>query len=300
MTETVTPSLSTDRPLPNGDSASPSLRSLCTSLHQEITAFLQEDFSKETTLQAVQEQTRKSLTIIQAALDRYPLRTLSLSYNGGKDCLVLLILYLSLLSTHPDLPDRLPAIYIPPSHPFASVTDFTLRSAARYHLNLDLYSDESSSSSQFTTTSTSTTPKGQDDAGREGRGGKGKGGGSMKEAFTQYLSRNPDVDAIFVGTRRTDPHGGKLSPEGFDMTDGGWPRFMRVHPVIEWHYREIWALYDQGYTSLGGTNDTHPNPALRVAVREGEGGGDGTGGEERYRPAYELEEDGEERLGRDW
>ncbi|KAL8772363.1 MAG: hypothetical protein Q9194_004630 [Teloschistes cf. exilis] len=249
MTETATPSPSIDRPLPNGDSASPSLRSLCTSLHQEITAFLQEDLSTETTLQAVQEQTRKSLNIIQAALDRYPLRTLSLSYNGGKDCLVLLILYLSLLSTHPDLPDRLPAIYIPPSHPFASVTDFTLRSAARYHLNLDIYSEDSSSSSQPATTLSSITSKGQDaaaGAGAEGGGGggkgKGKGGGGMKEAFTQYLSRNPSVDAIFVGTRRTDPHGGKLSPDGFDMTDGGWPRFMRVHPVIEWHYREIWAV----------------------------------------------------------
>ena len=44
-------------------------------------------------------------------------------------------------------------------------------------------------------------------------------------------------------------------------------------------------LYDRGYTSLGGTTDTHPNPALRV-----EGG---------FRPAYELEMDEEERLGRD-
>lgn len=50
-------------------------------------------------------------------------------------------------------------------------------------------------------------------------------------------------------------------------------------------------LYDQGYTSLGGTNDTHPNPALKV---------EGSDGEVRYRPAYELEEDREERLGRDW
>ena len=64
----------------------------------------------------------------------------------------------------------------------------------------------------------------------------------MKEAFAQYLERNPEVQAIFVGTRRTDPHGGMLSGEGFDMTDGGWPRFMRVHPVIEWHYVEVWAV----------------------------------------------------------
>ena len=51
-------------------------------------------------------------------------------------------------------------------------------------------------------------------------------------------------------------------------------------------------LYDRGYTSLGGTTDTHPNPALRASTTmEGEG--------EKYRPAYELVEDGEERLGRD-
>ena len=53
-------------------------------------------------------------------------------------------------------------------------------------------------------------------------------------------------------------------------------------------------LYDKGYTSLGGTTDTHPNPALkdRLKVVSGEG-------EIKYRPAYELIEDNEERLGRD-
>lgn len=49
-------------------------------------------------------------------------------------------------------------------------------------------------------------------------------------------------------------------------------------------------LYDHGYTSLGGTTDTHPNPALK---------GVGEGGEVAYRPAHELEDDDQERLGRD-
>ena len=48
-------------------------------------------------------------------------------------------------------------------------------------------------------------------------------------------------------------------------------------------------LYDQGYTSLGGTTDTHPNPALK---------GDGTK-DKKFRPAYELVEDKAERLGRE-
>ena len=84
---------------------------------------------------------------------------------------------------------------------------------------------------------------------------------------------------------------------------------MRIHPVIDWHYAEIWAfirhlgipycgLYDLGYTSLGGTTDTHPNPALRKG--DGFGGGEEeVEGKERFRPAYELVEDEEERLGRD-
>ena len=82
---------------------------------------------------------------------------------------------------------------------------------------------------------------------------------------------------------------------------------MRIHPVIDWHYAEIWCfirelgieyceLYDLGYTSLGGTMDTHPNPALKVA-EAGTGEGKFEGG---FKPAYELVEDEEERLGRDW
>lgn len=54
-------------------------------------------------------------------------------------------------------------------------------------------------------------------------------------------------------------------------------------------------LYDRGYTSLGGTTDTHPNPALKS-----EAGSDNDGTTATFRPAYELVEDESERLGRDW
>jgi len=65
----------------------------------------------------------------------------------------------------------------------------------------------------------------------------------MKQAFATYLENKPEVQAIFVGTRRTDPHGGQLT--SFDMTNRGWPSFMRIHPVIDWHYAEIWAVSSQ-------------------------------------------------------
>lgn len=133
------------------------------------------------------------------------LSALSLSYNGGKDCLVLLILYLSLLSTHPLLPPLLPAIYIPPPYPFSDVDDFVAASSRTYRLALARYVHP-----------------------------------TMREAFAGYLQDYQSVKAVFVGTRRTDPHGGKL--RAFEPTDGGWPAFMRVHPVIEWHYAEVWAV----------------------------------------------------------
>lgn len=62
----------------------------------------------------------------------------------------------------------------------------------------------------------------------------------MKAAFEQYLKEKPKVKAILVGTRRTDPNGGSLTH--FDHTDHGWPGFMRCHPVIDWHYAEIWGV----------------------------------------------------------
>jgi FAD synthetase len=48
-------------------------------------------------------------------------------------------------------------------------------------------------------------------------------------------------------------------------------------------------LYNRGFTSLGGMTDTHPNPALALDA-------DST----MFRPAYDLIDDHEERLGRDY
>lgn len=217
---------------------------------------------------------------------------LSLSYNGGKDCLVLLILYLAQLHayftsssssppsspTTPEpstFPSAIPSIYAKPPDPFPAITTFVATSSTAYHLSL----------THVTTTPSHQTPR-----------------VTFRDAFDIYLKSNPGIKAIFVGTRRTDPHGKHLTH--FDRTDKGWPDFMRIHPVIDWHLSEIWcflrakelgeadgshlaycSMYDEGYTSLGGVNDTSKNPKLKE-----EGG--------TYRPAYELTMDSEERLGR--
>lgn len=146
-----------------------------------------------------------------------PIRSLpelSLAYNGGKDCLVLLILYLCALHTKglsggqspdADKPNEpIQSVYIQAPHPFDEVEDFVAYSVKQYSLSLLEYNKP------------------------------------MKAAFADYLKDKPSVKAIFVGTRRTDPHGEHL--KHFDPTDHGWPPFMRIHPVIDWHYVEIWTV----------------------------------------------------------
>lgn len=245
---------------------------------------------------------------------------------------MLLIIYLAALHTYfsqPDgrrkdaLPQTLPSIYAKPPDPFPSVTSFVESSSEEYHLDLvhietdpATHSDPAKAKSHTSPPSTPQKATGEAPVvlplvrSPEQKEDKAVKVVTFRDAFAYYLETHPQVKAIFVGTRRTDPHGGHLTH--FDMTDGNWPRFMRIHPVIDWHLDEIWAflrsplladresgkefleycdMYDQGYTSLGGVGDTLRNPKLRYT--------DSETGEERYKPAYALTADGEERLGRE-
>lgn len=106
--------------------------------------------------------------------------------------------------TPTSFPETLQSVYIVSKHPFAEVDEFVDDTITKYHLDLCRYS----------------LP--------------------MRAALEAYLEERPKMKAIFVGTRRTDPHGANL--KHFDPTDAGWPAFTRIHPVIDWHYAEIWAV----------------------------------------------------------
>jgi len=101
-------------------------------------------------------------------------------------------------------PRPLQAIYIAPPDPFPEVEDFVAKSTAQYHLDLARYA----------------LP--------------------MRPALEAYLGDRKCVKAVFMGTRRTDPHSEFLTH--FDPTDKDWPQFMRINPVINWHYVEIWTV----------------------------------------------------------
>lgn len=112
---------------------------------------------------------------------------ISLSYNGGKDCLVLTLLILAGLPQHfastskatsdakapngtddaTPFPESLRAVYIVPPHPFPEVAEFVSSSSAEYHLSIAKYN------------------------------------APMRSALDAYKADNPSIQAVFVGTVRT-------------------------------------------------------------------------------------------------
>jgi len=115
----------------------------------------------------------------------------------------------------------------------------------------------------------------------------------MKAALKAYLGcqGGEGVSAMLMGTRRSDPNGGELSLSRLYRTilisdvpilaptDPSWPKLLRIHPLLDWSYAEIWAflreldvpyceLYDEGYTSLGSTHNTIRNPCLQLEGQE--------------------------------
>ncbi|PSK79133.1 hypothetical protein CJJ07_001033 [Candidozyma auris] len=220
----------------------------------------------------VKEKVKKSLEVLEACIERHNIEEIAISYNGGKDCLVMLILLLATIHkrfssetfTNPSLnllpkDYRLDSIYINSEEPFPEVSKFIIDSTEYYSLN------------PITIKST------------------------LKEGFQTYLDENPKIKTIVVGIRYADPYGSMLQYE--QTTDDGWPKFLRIHPILHWHYVDIWdfiigcdldycSLYDKGYTSIGGVDTTTPNEFLKIG--------------NKFLPAYMLEEyaDERERLGR--
>ncbi|THH04762.1 hypothetical protein EW145_g5285 [Phellinidium pouzarii] len=219
---------------------------------------------------------KEALQVIDQALDTHGQEHVSISFNGGKDCTVLLHLFFAALGRreHVSSNFRIPTLYIPLPSPFEDLEKFIDESVNVY--NLDLYhcipphpDSEYALDMPIESVTRPTSPLPvQSDIKLAAQGlypvGKARGGEGMRRALEVYKSEFPYVEAILVGTRRGDPHG-----------DSDWPRFERVHPIINWSYTDVWTflrrlnipycfLYDQGYTSLGSTYNTYPNPALLI------------------------------------
>ncbi|KAJ8971276.1 hypothetical protein NQ317_001178 [Molorchus minor] len=209
---------------------------------------------------------RQALETIEKCITQYGLENIFLSFNGGKDCTVLLHLVRTVLTIKfPDkLKDSILCLYARNWPTFPEQDTFIHQ--CQVYFNLEIMSLQL----------------------------------GIKDALKDVLRKKPNLKACFMGTRRTDPFSSGL--DIFQMTDPDWPQIMRVNPVLDWHYSDIWdyllyykvpycELYDMGFTSLGNILNTTRNPNLIYH--------DLRHGSDVYLPAYKMLDEDKERSGRD-
>lgn len=231
---------------------------------------------------------RESLMIINDSVEKYGYDHISISFNGGKDCLVMLYLYMKIINDK-NLSTRIRSVYIYYEETFPKIEEFNQYMIDRYNLDLEIYSYC-----------------------------------KLKEGFEKFLATNKDIKGILVGNRKTDPFSDKLKV--FQDTDNDWPNFVRIHPILNWNYTEVWyfliclnleycSLYDNGYTSIGGKDTTILNPHLKKSCFDEDSNidfslkewmlllhkdnvGDRLKAESPYYPAFCLQNDNFERFSR--
>lgn len=112
------------------------------------------------------------LQVISKALDDYHLEHIFVSFNGGKDCTVLLHLVYDLLKRRPNSErSKLLCIYLQPEQPFEEVESFVGDCSTRYFPIVI----------------------------KPGRGTK-------QDALFRICNDYPELKACLMGCRRTDPY----------------------------------------------------------------------------------------------
>ncbi|XP_018008214.1 FAD synthase [Hyalella azteca] len=216
---------------------------------------------------ALEPRVTHALQVLSDCLQQYRPEEISVCFNGGKDCLAVLHLYYLALNQRLCSADAatlptIQAVYIKEQNSFPQITKFVDETINRYALNCTILE------------------------------------GPLKNALHQLQRQQPNIKAVIMGTRHSDPYSDSLS--AFQRTDSDWPHFMRVHPILPWDYKTVWdfirglflpycTLYDRGYTSLGNASNTTQNPQLLTTDRLGA---------PTYKPAYLLDDGNAERSGR--
>lgn len=267
-----------------------------------------------------QSRALQSYNDFLTVLSQWNLNEMSISYNGGKDCLVQLIIYMAAIYKHLIIDGNslthhnqihVNATYVHTETEFKEQIQFLEKSVLQYGLDFTaVYTLFDGKSLDNSDQIVKEIAKEQSDSGACSGSIKClfSTTSSLQCGFATYLNSNPEIKAIIVGIRRTDPYGAYLNLQQRTDTNRGWPDFMRLHPILDWHTSEVWyfikwleresfdsnfpitycSLYDAGYTSIGGCDNTVRNPQLKRKDSQ----------QERFWPAWWVLEDDIERLSR--
>lgn len=213
---------------------------------------------------------RNTLNTIESAINMsHAAKDICIAFNGGKDCCVVLYIFYRILFTANQQPNnkKLNILMMELSPQFGELVQFVQNLLENFY-----------DASKLSLIHLKEKNK------------------SMKECLQEFKSTHPSIIYILMGTRRTDNAYYKNLSE-FADTDATWPYFVRVNPILDWNYSELWyfirrfnvpycSLYDQGYTSLGDPHNTIQNKALYDEENK------------CYRPAYYLDNETNERNSR--
>jgi FAD synthetase len=112
---------------------------------------------------------------IESCIERYGLENIFVSFNGGKDCTVLLHLVLAVIKKkYAQYTQPIFCLYVQSESPFPEQDEFIQHSKTYY--NLEIMTIKS----------------------------------GIKDALQETLKKNPNYKACFMGTRRTDPYSSYL------------------------------------------------------------------------------------------
>lgn len=219
-------------------------------------------------------------TFICLLFSRYEPNEIFISFNGGKDCTAVLHLAATVARSR-GIPSFLCLYVTADTFPEVSRTSDEIKRKSRPYLEPLLYTQVEEFvelASRYYGLTIIRKPR------------------PMRSALMALLKEELNLRASLVGMRKGDP--GTANLQSFALTDPDWPPLMRVNPILNWSYSQVWSfllkhnvpycpLYDQGYTSLGNKNNTTKNPLLKDPDDPSS-----------YLPAYTLTDVSAERKGR--
>lgn len=158
----------------------------------------------------------ESMTIIEECfrLTKFKLNEVCLSFNGGKDCTVVLYLLRCFIFKNSELFKNsnngqltLNTLYIRPTDEFEEVNKFIQFSSKFFNLNLIKYESD-----------------------------------KIKQSLAQFKTSElgKEVKVIFMGQRASDPNRNLIKP--IQETDSDWPNFLLSNPLFHWSYKQVWSF----------------------------------------------------------